>query len=127
MHLLSNLISSLKVANNAKLLKIEVNSSKFCVSVINNLYRLGYIRGFTVKEKNKIVVLLKYINNLPTIKNIFVISTPGRKVYLKSKELSNNLNRKDGGFYLISTSKGIMTDEEAVLLNLGGEVILKIC
>ena len=126
MHLLSNLISSIKVANNAKLLKVDSNSSKFCIGVLNNLYKLGYIRGYVVKKQNKITILLKYANNLPVIRNIYVVSTPGRRIYLKRSELENNLSRKQGGFYLVSTSKGIMTDEEAVFLNLGGEVLLKI-
>ena len=90
------------------------------------MYRLGYIRGFSVVDKKTIAVFLKYINNKPVIKNIYVISTPGRRTFLKSNELKKEIDKKDSGFYIISTSKGVMTDEEVVLFNIGGEALLKI-
>jgi small subunit ribosomal protein S8 len=90
------------------------------------MYKIGYIRGFVVVDNKTITVLLKYINNKPVIRNIYVISTPGRRVYLKSNELKKQVNRKDSGFYVISTSKGLITDEESVLFNVGGEALIKI-
>jgi small subunit ribosomal protein S8 len=120
------MISRIKVANNAKLLKINVQNSKICMNILTVLYRLGYIRGFTIINKKVITVLLKYTNNNPTIRNIYVVSTPGRRVYLKYNELLKQIKKKDSGFYLLSTSKGILTDEEVTLFNVGGEVLLKI-
>ena len=40
--------------------------------------------------------------------------------------LKKEIDKKDSGFYIISTSKGVMTDEEVVLFNIGGEALLKI-
>ena len=34
---------------------------------------------------------------------------------------------KEGATYIISTPKGILSDKEALKLNVGGEVLLKIC
>lgn len=126
MSLVSNMISTIKVGCNARLLQVTVQNSKICISILEVLYKLGYIRGFVVKDKKSIIVLLKYINNKPVIRNINVISTPGRRMYLTSKKLEAELKKKDSGFFLLSTSKGIITDEESSLFKIGGEVILKI-
>jgi small subunit ribosomal protein S8 len=126
MNLLSDLIMRIKVANTAKILKVNVLNSKLCLNILKVMYKIGYIRGFVVVDNKTITVLLKYINNKPVIRNIYVISTPGRRVYLKSNELKKQVNRKDSGFYVISTSKGLITDEESVLFNVGGEALIKI-
>lgn len=126
MSLLSNMLSIVKVGCNARHLQVTVQNSKLCINVLSVLYKLGYIRGFIVKDKKNIIVLLKYINNKPVIRNIAVISTPGRRTYIKHKKLEKFLKKKDSGFLLLSTSKGILTDEESNLFKIGGEALLKI-
>lgn len=126
MSLLSNMLSIVKVGCNARHLQVTVQNSKLCINVLSVLYKLGYIRGFIVKDKKNIIVLLKYINNKPAIRNIAVISTPGRRTYIKHKKLEEFLKKKDSGFLLLSTSKGILTDEESNLFRIGGEALLKI-
>jgi small subunit ribosomal protein S8 len=126
MSLLSNMISIIKVGCNARHLNVIVQNSKLCLNVLTVLYKLGYIRGYIIKDKKNVVVLLKYINNKPTIRNINVISTPGRRKYIDYKTLQSELKKKDNGFFILSTSKGIITDEESLMFNIGGEVLLKI-
>lgn len=126
MHLLSNMIAIIKVGYNARHLQVVVQNSKICANVLNILYRLGYIRGYIVKDKKNIIVLLKYINNKPVIRNIGVVSTPGRRTYLKYCKLHSILKKKDSGFLILSTSKGLLTDEESLLFKTGGEVLVKI-
>lgn len=120
------MVCIIKVGCNAKHLQVVVQNSKLCISVLSVLYRLGYIRGFIVKDQKNIIVLLKYINNKPVIRNIAVISTPGRRTFLKKKKLEKLLTRKDSGFLILSTSKGILTDEESNMFKIGGEALLKI-
>lgn len=126
MNLLSDLVCRIKVANISKTLSVEVQKSNFCIKILSTLYRLGYIRGFIIKDNKTVVVLLKYLNNMSVIRNITVISTPGRKIYFKAKDIQSKLKNKDSGFYIVSTSKGIMTDEEAVMYSIGGEMLIKI-
>ena len=78
MNLLSNMISIIKVGYSARQLQVVVQNSKICVNVLSTLYKLGYIRGFVVKDKKSVVVLLKYISNKSVIRNISVI-----KLYIK--------------------------------------------
>lgn len=126
MNLLSNMLSIVKVGCNARHLQVTVQNSKLCINVLSVLYKLGYIRGFIIKDKKNIIILLKYINNKPVIRNIAVISTPGRRTYIKHKKLEKFLEKKDSGFLLLSTSKGILTDEESNIFKIGGEALLKI-
>lgn len=126
MSLLSNMVCIVKVGCNAKHLQVVVQNSKLCINILSVLYRLGYIRGFIIKDQKSIIVLLKYINNKPVIRNIAVISTPGRRTFLKQKKLEKLLSRKDSGFMILSTSKGILTDEESNMLKIGGEALIKI-
>jgi len=83
------MICILKVGCNAKHLQVVIQNSKLCINVLSVLYKLGYIRGFIIKDQKKIIVLLKYINNKPAIRNIAVISTPGRRTFIKQKNLEN--------------------------------------
>lgn len=120
------MISIIKVGHNAKHLNVTIQNSKLCINILAVLYKLGYIRGYIVKDKKNVVVLLKYINNKPAIRNIYVISTPGRRKYIDHKTLTAELKKKDSGFFILSTSKGILTDEESSMFCVGGEVLLKI-
>lgn len=126
MHLLSNMISIVKVGCNARHMQVVVQNSKLCVNALGILYKLGYIRGFIIKNKKNVIVLLKYINNKPVIRSIVVVSTPGRRTYLKYKKMKNTLVRKDSGYLILSTSRGLITDEESNIFNTGGEVLLKV-
>jgi len=94
MSLLSNMLSIVKVGCNARHLQVTVQNSKLCINVLSVLYKLGYIRGFIVKDKKNVIILLKYINNKPVIRNIAVISTPGRRTYIKHKKLEKFLQKK---------------------------------
>jgi|SRR5690348_15556270 small subunit ribosomal protein S8 len=126
MNLVSNMISIIKVGSIAKHLVVTVRNSKLCINILNVLYRLGYIRGFSIENKKCVKVFLKYIDNKPIIRNIDVISTPGRRTYTRCGDLRLDLKKKGSGFYIISTDKGLLTDEESVIFSRGGEVLLKI-
>ncbi|MCK4912745.1 MAG: 30S ribosomal protein S8, partial [Candidatus Omnitrophica bacterium] len=64
---------------------------------------------------------LKYDGNKSVIDKIKKVSTPGRRVYTKGKDIPRALNGY--GITLISTSGGMFTDREAKEKGLGGEVI----
>ena len=61
------MICILKVGCNAKHLQVVIQNSKLCINVLSVLYKLGYIRGFIIKDQKKIIVLLKYINNYKSV------------------------------------------------------------
>jgi small subunit ribosomal protein S8 len=104
---------------------IHVPTTKLNLQMINLLYNDGFIRGFHFNEK-RIKVFLKYNTYLkPALKNIKIISTPGKKVIVSHKLLT--CIRKNSGFFIINTNKGLLTLEEALFkYKIGGEVLCKI-
>ena len=103
-------------------------ASRFRANVLEVLHREGYIRGFSTIElennKNEYKIELKYVDGEPVIKNISRVSTPGRRVYSKIKDLQRNF---DGlGISILSTSKGVLSDNEARDENVGGEILCQV-
>ena len=67
---------------------------------------------------------IKYGKEEPFIKNITSVSEPGRRVYSKIKDLQRNF---DGlGISILSTSKGVLSDNEARTEKVGGEILCKV-
>lgn len=126
--LVSNMISIIKVGILGRRLEVITRTSNYCSHILNVLYRLGFIRGFVVVDKQKTVVLLKYITvNHSVIRNIKVISKPSRRVYWTRKHVETSINhRSSSGYILISTSSGVLTNYECQIANIGGEAILSI-
>jgi small subunit ribosomal protein S8 len=70
-------------------------------------------------------IYLKYHeNNQSSIQNLKRISKPGRRVYISSEELKPVLNNI--GIWILSSSKGLITNKAAKKLNVGGEVLCEI-
>tara|TARA_B100001027_G_C16168937_1_gene286091 strand:- start:243 stop:638 length:396 start_codon:yes stop_codon:yes gene_type:complete len=106
---------------------VNMPASRFRANVLDVLQREGYIRGFSkINNENKDVfqIELKYTEGEPVIKRIARVSTPGRRVYSKIKDLPRNF---DGlGISILSTSKGVLSDNEARKENVGGEILCKV-
>ncbi len=82
-----------------------------------------YIADFKVLDDGAAGVLrlyLKYHNELPVIRELRRVSTPGLRRYVKCREIPRVKNGL--GMAIVSTPKGLMTDREARTANLGGEL-----
>jgi len=96
--------------------------------VLDVLQSEGFIRGYSEIEhadgKREFEIELKYFEGEPVIAEIRRISTPGRRVYSKVKDLpliSNGL-----GIAIVSTPMGVMSDSSAREQNVGGEILCKV-
>ena len=78
----------------------------------------------STKKLKLLSVILKYYEGEPVIKDIKRVSKPGRRVYSKADSIPKVLNGL--GVAILSTSKGVMSDAEAIKNNLGGEIICRI-
>jgi len=98
------------------------------MNVLNVLKDEGYIRGFSEREVSKgikeIVVELKYHEGTPVIREISRISTPGRRVYSAIGDLTRE--RGGLGIKILSTGKGVLSDNAAREANVGGEVLCRV-
>lgn len=126
----ADLLMRLKVAYNAHLTSIKVLKSKFIINFLYLLYKMGLIKSFHILSKeNLILVYLKYKKNgKPLIHSIDLISKPSKRVYWDLNVLSRYYKKYAfSTFYIISTSKGLITSNEALLYkNISGEVLCRI-
>lgn len=106
---------------------IKCDSSKLKKEILKLLKEEGYVKDFSEKEeanKKVLEITLKYVSTEPVIKEIKVISKPGKRMYCKSADIPSVYNGL--GMVILSTPKGILTDYDAKKLNVGGELLLKI-
>jgi small subunit ribosomal protein S8 len=107
---------------------VDMPCSKVKRGVAEVLKREGYIWDFQEVESqpaNHLRLELKYgPNGERVIRHIKRVSTPGRRVYSKAKDLPPVLNGL--GITVISTSRGVISDREARQRNVGGEVLCEV-
>ncbi len=108
---------------------VEIPASNLKMRITEILYDKGYILKYKFEEDKKqgiIKIALKYDVNtkLPAIQSLERISRPGLRSYAKPDEFKRVKNGL--GIAIISTSKGVMTDKEAKIQNVGGEVLCNI-
>ena len=104
---------------------VEVPSSKMKAAIAQIMLEEGYLKGVELVEdgfNGKLVLTLKYTDdNRSVINGLKRVSKPGLRTYSGAKEMPKVL----GGFgiAIVSTNQGIMTDKQAKLKNVGGEVL----
>jgi small subunit ribosomal protein S8 len=107
--------------------EIRVPTSKLKVAVAEGLKKGGYIEDVEVEEAKPRGILHVTINKageIAKINEISKVSKPGRRVYAAADEIPKVKSGR--GIVLVSTSKGIMTGEEARKNRLGGEILVKV-
>ena len=121
-----------RIRNSVMVRKTEVvlPSSKVKKGIADILQAEGYIDSVQVIEKGKdqsfaqLKLKLKYSGRKPAISHISRVSKPSLRIYRKKDELPVVLNSL--GIAIISTTKGLMTNKQAVKEGIGGEVICEI-
>jgi small subunit ribosomal protein S8 len=105
---------------------VEIPASNIKKEITKVLHDKGYIQNYKFEEngpQGSIKIALKF--NPTTKQNAIVslkrVSTPGLRKYVKHTELPRVINGL--GIAIVSTSKGIMTDKEARIEGVGGEVL----
>lgn len=129
---ISDMLTRIRNANLAYKLQVSVLKTNINEKICKILEREGFIENFSVSTKNptELTIQLKYQKNLsrgigglgkPCITNLKRISKPGLRVYTNSREIPKVLGGM--GIVILSTSKGLITDQEARSLKVGGEVL----
>ena len=124
---LGDLLTRIRNAQMRNKSKVSSPGSKLRESVLEVLKSEGYIRGYTVTEREgraELDIELKYFEGEPVIREIERISKPGRRVYTSVKNLPRVNNGL--GISVLSTPKGIMADHAARDANVGGEILFTV-
>ena len=111
---IADLITRIRNAIMVNKNEISVPASKLKLAILEGLKRTKFITDYNVVEatpRNSIRVVINEINEAPRINEITKVSKPGRRVYAGVDELPKVKSGR--GIVLISTSKGVMTGDEA--------------
>ena len=122
---ISDFLTHLRNASKAGLAQCVSPHSKLKESLANILKNEGYVRdvatGTDERGHKTVLVTMKYVDSAPVITGIKRSSTPGRRLYSGYSEIPRVLNGL--GIAIISTSKGLMKDQDARRNKLGGELV----
>jgi len=125
---IGDMITRIRNAQMRKSNNVMIPNSNFRVKILEVLKHEGYISNYKIStdpnKKRSLLIDLKYNNGLPVIKEIKRVSKPGRRIYAKAKSIPKIQNGL--GLAIVSTSIGIMSDNEARTKNVGGEIICRV-
>jgi small subunit ribosomal protein S8 len=123
---IADILTRIRNAQAVKKNTVVVPFSKVHEKILSVLKDEGYIKNFIISsEKEDISVELLYIKGRkPKISHIKRISKPGRRIYTSKNNIPSVLNNY--GIAIISTNKGIITDKQALEMQIGGEVLLEV-
>ncbi|MEL7043248.1 MAG: 30S ribosomal protein S8 [Pseudomonadota bacterium] len=124
---LGDMLTRIRNAQMRGMDKVVTPASKLRARVLEVLQGEGYIRGYAEIEKDghkHIEIELKYFDGTPVISEIRRVSKPGRRVYSSKSDIP--LVRNGLGISILSTSKGVMSDNTARNENVGGEILCRV-
>ena len=125
---LADMLTRIRNGQRARKSAVLSPASKLRSSVLEVLKREGYIRGYSSAEsdtgKPAFSIELKYQEGRPVIAELHRVSKPGRRVYSGIKDLPRYY---DGlGISILSTPRGVLSDNEARQQKVGGEVLCRV-
>jgi len=120
---ISDLLTRIRNAGAAKHTSLAMPHSKMKESVAHILKQEGYLSDVSVEgdKLKSLKIGLRYDGNKSVIVGLRQISTPGLRRYVRSTEIPRVLGGM--GVAIVSTSKGIMSGQDAKKMNLGGELV----
>ena len=125
---LGDMLTRIRNGQRAHKPSIQSPASKIRTNVLEVLQREGYIRSYSREEVRpgvaELKIELKYVDGEPVIREITRISKPGRRVYSRIADLPRVYNGL--GISILSTPRGVMSDNEARAANVGGEVLCRV-
>lgn len=122
---IADMLTRLRNAQMAGHARVNMPGSKMKLAIAQILENLGYVGQVEWKEvgpQGELEIELKYDrNNKPMIRNLKRVSKPSRRVYVGAQEIEPVLNGL--GTAILSTSRGILSDDAARAANVGGELL----
>jgi small subunit ribosomal protein S8 len=125
---LGDMLTRIRNGQRARQAVVASPASKVRANVLEVLKREGYIRGFSREDLRpgvaELKIELKYVDGEPVIREIARVSKPGRRIYSRIADLPRSYNGL--GISILSTPRGVLSDNEARAAKVGGEVLCRI-
>lgn len=119
---IADLITRIRNAGMANKTEVTAPTSRMKERILEVLKKANYIADFALDDSAKPATLKIALNG--NITEIDRLSKPGRRMYASADEIPRVKNGR--GIVVISTSKGVMTGDEARKARLGGELLIKV-
>ncbi len=124
---ISDALTRIKNAQLAGRETLEIPFSKVKFEMAKIMEREGFLAQVEkkgVKDKQNLILKLKYNQGTPAIQDLRRVSKPSRRVYIRAAEIKPV--KQGYGLAIISTSRGLLTAKEAKKNKLGGEILCEI-
>jgi small subunit ribosomal protein S8 len=125
---IADMLTRIRNAGTARHAQTACPMSKLKQSVASVLQEAGFISDVRVEAQAGRAVLMIGIryddDGKPMIAGLKRISTPGRRVYVGKDEIKKVRNGL--GVAVLSTSKGVVSDDQARAASVGGEVLCEV-
>lgn len=124
---IADMLNRIRNAVMIKADKVDIPASKMKLDIARILKEEGFIRAYKIQRDKKQGVLrlsLKTIDGGNAITGIKRISTPGRRVYVGSREIPRVMGGV--GIVILTTPKGILSDKTCRRENIGGEILCNV-
>ncbi len=122
---LGDMLTRIRNGQSARKSVVSSPSSRFRTNVLEVLKREGYIRNYSSVDVRpgikELQIELKYHDGQPVISEIQRVSRPGRRVYYGIRDLPRVYNGL--GIAILSTPRGVLSDNEALTAKVGAEVL----
>ncbi|MGA8760190.1 MAG: 30S ribosomal protein S8 [Stellaceae bacterium] len=125
---LGDMLTRIRNGQRARQAVVASPASRMRANVLEVLKREGYIRGFSREDLRpgvaELKIELKYVDGEPVIREIARVSKPGRRIYSRIADLPRSYNGL--GIAILSTPRGVLSDNEARAAKVGGEVLCRV-
>ena len=124
---ISDMLTRIRNAMAVQKNEVNIPHSKLKEAVATLLKKNGFVQGVAVTDAAVGKTLVVTINSGKTtnyISEITRLSKPGRRQYTRANEIP--VIKRGRGLVILSTSKGVMTGDDAKKQNIGGELICKV-
>lgn len=124
---IADFLTRIRNAINARHKRVDIPVSNLKRDISKIFVEQKYISGYSEVPNQKHVTLqltLRYADGVSAITGLRRVSKPGLRIYVSTSKLPRVLNGL--GIAIISTSKGLMTNKQARIENVGGEVLCEV-
>jgi small subunit ribosomal protein S8 len=123
---IADMLTRVRNALAARHEKVQVPASRIKREIARILLEEGYVRDYAFRREGHpqgvVEITLKYdATNTSVLQGLKKVSTPGKRRYVSHKNMPKVLD--GAGIAIISTSRGILTDQQCIADNVGGEVL----
>jgi len=125
---IADLLTRIRNASKARKRFVDIPNSKIKEQITRILAEKEFISKYAIIPDNKQDIIRIKMRYTPDHQSVFSglarISKPGRRVYMANADLK--FNRRFMGTIIVSTSKGVLTEDKAIEIGIGGEAICRI-